>query len=245
MHEAEQHEKNSFLTLTYDEENIPTDGSLDVEHWKAFAKRVRKRIQTQKEIDPDNTDAFRYFHCGEYGDVRARPHYHAAIFGYDWSRDRKTFKIHNGNPLFRSEELEGQWTLGHSTIGALTFASAAYVARYAMKKVYGDQAEKHYNGRKPEYTTMSRKPGLGKAWIDKWHKPVYENDSVIINGKESRPPKYYDKIYELLDPEHMERIRKERKYKALTHAKDTTPDRLDIRERVQLLKLKEQTREIE
>lgn len=138
--------------------------------------------------------------------------------------------------LYRSETLEKLWPLGFSTIGEVTFESAAYVARYIMKKVNGEKAEAHYGGRKPEYTTMSRRPGIGKAWYEKYKDEVYDNDSVIVNRHEQRPPKFYDTQFELTNPEEFREVKNRRIKKALKHKEDNTAERLETREKFAILK---------
>lgn len=221
MHEASQHEANSFITLTYDQANLPKDGSLDVAEWQKFAKRARKAL-----------GRFRYYHCGEYGDLHLRPHYHACVFGVDFASDRTLWKTVRGNPLYVSPTLDRLWGRGYAVIGEVTFESAAYVARYITKKITGDRAEEHYAGRKPEYTTMSRNPGIGKGWFDRWKDEVYPADEVIARGHPSRPPKFYDAQYELVDPAGLDQVKRKRLDKARAHVLDLTWERLQTRERV-------------
>jgi hypothetical protein len=85
-----------------------------------------------------------------------------------------------------------------------------------MKKVNGKAKKSHYEvidyetgeiiDLKPEYTTMSRKPGIAGDWFDKYHPDVYPSDSIHVDGREMRPPKFYDKKMKALDPELMEDI---------------------------------------
>ncbi len=135
--------------------------------------------------------------------------------------------------LYRSPILDELWDKGYCLIGELTFDSAAYVARYIMKKITGPQAEQHYAGRKPEYTTMSRRPGIGKAWLDRYGSEVFREDSVIINGKPARPPRYYDSQYEITNPEDFDQVKSSRIRKAAKHHRNNTPERLRVREKVQ------------
>jgi len=221
MHEASLHDRNSFITLTYDDQHLPRDGSLDVTEWQRFAKRARKSL-----------GPFRYYHCGEYGDLHLRPHFHACVFGADFSADRRHWKTVRGNPLYVSPTLDRLWGRGYAVIGEVTFESAAYVARYITKKITGDQAEEHYAGRKPEYTTMSRRPGIGKGWFDRWRDEVYPADEVIARGHPSRPPKFYDSQYELVDAAGYDLVKRKRIDKVRDHAVDLTWDRLKVRERV-------------
>lgn len=211
VHEASLYEDNCFITLTYNDDNLPADWSLDKKHFQDFMKRLRKRIEPRK---------VRYFHCGEYGEENGRPHYHACLFNWD-PPDKVLWSVRDGVKLYRSAMLEELWPFGHSTVGEVTFESAAYVARYVMKKVTGDKADEHYKfvdadtGELytviPEYTTMSRRPGIGAGWFDKYKDDCYPSDSVIIRGREVQPPKYYDARFGEIDPEGLEEVKSVRK----------------------------------
>lgn len=189
-HEASLYDENSFLTLTYNDANLPSNGSLVKSHFQDFMKRLRKSIAPR---------SVRYYHCGEYGETYQRPHYHALLFGYDFG-DKKFFSQKASNPLFTSDLLSQLWGKGFCTIGEVTFESAAYVARYIMKKVTGKKAADHYAGRLPEYTTMSRRPGIGKGWFDKYSSDVYPLDRVVVRGRDTRPPRFYDNLLGRYDP---------------------------------------------
>ena len=190
MHEASLYPENSFLTLTYDQEHLPKDNSLHVDHFQLFMKRLRK-MYAQKKI--------RYYHCGEYGEKLSRPHYHALLFNHDFE-DKRLFTVREGNRLYTSDILSGLWPQGYSVIGAVTFESAAYVARYILKKVTGEKAEQHYGTLRPEYTTMSRRPGIASEWFEKYRTDVYSADRVIVRGVSTRPPRYYDSLLNKSDP---------------------------------------------
>ncbi len=214
VHEAQMHERNCFITLTYNDEHLPGDGSLCLEDWQKFAKRLRHKL-----------GPFRFFHCGEYGEVNLRPHYHACIFGHDFIADRGLWKDDGKNPLFRSPELDTLWGLGFATVGALSFKSAAYVARYVMKKaVVGVRVD----GRRPEYVTMSRRPGIGSKWFEKFKADVYPADEVVHEGKRYRPPRFYDG---LLGAEELD-VYKAKRHRAVgKRIKDLSPERLRVREK--------------
>lgn len=238
MHEAQLHDGNSFITLTYNDEHLPKDGSLVKKHFQKFMKRLRFFL-------PDTP--VRYFHCGEYGPKLQRPHYHAALFGYDFP-DRELWKTSkSGAKLYRSPLLEKAWTKGYSSIGDLTFESAAYVARYVTKKVNGKKkADGHYEAPhretgeigeiQQEYATMSRNPGLGFDWFEKYHGDIYPNDYVVIDGRKRRVPKYYDNLLEKKNPQLHEEIKQIRRdsIKSDEFAENNTPERLEAREKVSL-----------
>lgn len=255
MHESQMHEKNCFITLTFSSESLAARDvpmSLDVRDFQLFMKRLRKKYG----------EGIRFYHCGEYGEMCAvcfenryqckcqvftewtgRPHYHACLFGHDFD-DKELWKIHNGEKYYVSKELSELWPYGWHTIGEVTFESAAYCARYIMKKINGDLAESRYydllTGEclKPEYTTMSRRPGIGRAWLDKYHDDVYPHDTVVVRGTKCRPPKYYDFIKKDLDPESFEKIQHDRLTAMAVHADNNTPERLSVRESITKARLK-------
>ncbi len=233
VHEAQMHEDNVFLTLTYNDENLPPGGTLRPEDINRFIRKLRKIEYKKAKKSNKPAEQIRYLQCGEYGETTDRPHHHAILFGYEFT-DKYLWTQRGGHNVFRSPTLERLWPHGQSEIGSVTRESAGYVARYIMKKINGDEAEKHYQGKKPEYITMSRNPGIGKAWFEKYWTDVYPQDHCIIDGKENRPPKYYDKLYKELDPEGYEILIKRRESFAQSpqQQKHTTPKRLEQRETV-------------
>lgn len=231
-HEASLHPFNMFVTLSYDDEHLPEGGTLVKRHFQLFMKRVRKQFG----------ESIRYFHCGEYGDTTQRPHYHAIIFNLDMPDKRVIKQDPRGYNLYTSEQLTKLWGLGHVWIGNVTNESANYVARYIMKKVTGELAADHYGDRLPEYVTMSRRPGIATGWIEKFHKDVYPSDSCIVAGKQQKPPKFYDKAHEALDPVAHQRVKNARARFGKIHEADSTPERLAVREEVRAAKTSKLTR---
>lgn len=246
MHEASLHEKNSFLTLTYDDDHVPEDGSLNVKHFQDFMKRLRK----------SSGAPLRFFHCGEYGEKRHRPHYHCILFGEDFSADRELGKpTQSGDRQWHSPFLTKTWGMGahdQQSIASVTFESCAYVARYCLKKVTNKQEytdsngrvwpskEAHYHGRKPEYVTMSRRPGIGAGWIDRWGLDnVYRADQVVIDGRASLPPPFYDKLLEKADPDLFARVKRARSANSDPFDPETSSARLMVRREVKELTVKE------
>jgi len=217
MHEASLHEDNAFITLTFSDEHVPADGSLNVRTHQKFMDRLRKRAG----------HPVRYFLCGEYGEQLERPHYHACLFGFDFP-DRELWSENKGNRLYRSDMLDSLWKFGHALTGALTFESAAYVAGYVTKKITGQAAKAKYGDRLPPYGAMSRRPGIGAGWIERFYSDVYPSDEVIARGFPSKPPRYYDKFFEALAPEEAESVRRVRRENR--NLEDETRDRLAVRE---------------
>nr|APC94130.1 putative replication protein VP4 [uncultured marine virus] len=243
LHEASLHDANSFITLTYNPLEMPRDGSLNKKHFQDFIKRLRKSLEP---------NTIRYYHCGEYGPKYERPHYHALIFGHDFP-DKTFWKPGpKGHKLYRSETLEQLWPQGFSLIGEVTSESAAYCARYSMKKIRGkalqiidpDTALKPYERLdentgeilqlQPEYSTMSTNPGIGRNWYETFKDDVFPDDFVIYKGRRTKTPQYYRRLLEKESPELAERLRKIRQLALAKHHENNTRQRLDTREKVKL-----------
>lgn len=244
LHEKKLHRDNCFITLTYDNEHLPEGGTLVKRDLQLFMKRLRKEFG----------EGIRFYACGEYGDVTSRPHYHAIIFNHDF-RDRRLFSDANSKaPIFTSAVLDRIWQKGHCTVGDVTFDSCAYVARYVMKKITGDRAGDHYsrldpNGRifslLPEFTLMSRRPGIGFVWWEKFGLHAYSHDSVIINGREVTPPRYYDSKFEVVNPVQMAYLKARRRAVSRSVKSDNTRSlngRLMVKEKLAVAKLAQKKR---
>jgi len=180
--------------------------------------------------------------CGEYGEQGNRPHYHACIFNHDF-KDKELYAIRDGIPLYKSNELQNLWPFGFSTIGDVTFESAAYVARYVTKKITGDSAKDHYGDRIPEYGNMSRRPGIARGHYDLYKENIFAIDGVIRNGLKLKPPKYYNKLYDIEQPEHMKEIKCKRIKKH--NPSEVQGYRLRCKERIKNRKIKQLKRGFE
>lgn len=229
---------NAFVTLTYRDKaectteqlrngyHIPDDGSLNKKHFQDFIKRVRKHFPQK----------IRYFHCGEYGELTERPHYHACLFNCDFD-DVLVYRQDEGITTYESETLARLWPYGFATVGELNYDTAAYTARYVLKKVTGHNAPDHYMRAdeygvcywlQPEYVTMSLKPGIGKGFYDRYKHEIFPSDESPVPGKGvvQKVPRYYQTILEREDPATLEMVKELRKKFIESHAHDFTPDRL-------------------
>jgi len=238
-HEASQHDDNAFITLTYNDDALPSNGSLDHRHFQLFMKKLRKSIYPKR---------LKFYMCGEYGDLNMRPHYHACLFGHDF-KDKQLWKERSGIRTYISDELAEIWGNGFITTGDVTFESAAYVARYVMKKRTGPAAIARYTtydpetgeilrDLKPEYNKGSN--GIAKWWVLKNREIVMRRDEVICRGRPMQPPRYYDRVLEAVDGEiyrfdhdRLEDIKADRVRNAQQHPEDQTPSRLRARELIQ------------
>jgi len=256
VHEADMHEDNCFVTLTFDNEHLNKNGSLVKSDFQNFMKRLRKHLSKSGQAK-----RVRFFHCGEYGETYGRPHHHVCLFGFDFpdkvrvlpedsSRARRLEL--EGIKIYRSELLGRLWPFGLHEIGDVTFESAAYVARYVVKKLTGDNASFCYEGKLPEYVSMSRggrtaagenMGGIGRRWFEKFYADVYPFDEVVLRGKVMKPPKAYDRIYELDNAQDFDKIRRNRVEKAKANPHNV-PERLRERHKLTKLRVKQLKRSL-
>lgn len=236
VHEASLRDDNCMVTLTYDAEWLPKNGSLVPKDMTKFMKRLRRSIEPRR---------VRFFGCGEYGELYMRPHYHLLLFGYDFP-DKVRIPSVKEYPEWTSAQLEQVWWYGRTLIGSVTFESAAYVARYVTKKVLGrDRDAGHYRyvdcetgelvELEPEFGRMSRNPGIGKSWMEQFGNEVYPSDEVISRGRSAKPPRFYDDMLEESSPLEMWMVKREREL--ARNLENETEARLAVREKVATARL--------
>lgn len=157
--EATQYKDNCFLTLTYDDKNLPEDGSLDPLALTLFLKRLRKWF------DQAYGRKIRYFGVGEYGDQSERPHYHLALFGFPTCERGRTLQRRSGRCCHYCDTVLELWGKGRVELANLEPATASYVAGYVTKKLTKKDDER-LSGRHPEFARMSNRPGIGAGVMD-------------------------------------------------------------------------------
>lgn len=194
LHELKNHEKACFITLTYDDDHLPSDCSLQIEDLQKFWKRLRKKY-----------GKFRYFACGEYGEQNSRPHYHAIVFGLDFPPDQR-----NENGVKDNKDLSDVWQNGITSCDSVNFNTCCYVARYCVKKL----SEKELAGRVPEFVVMSNRPGIGFNYAEQYGKDVMERGYIINKGFKIKLPRYYGKKVKDYDEEFY-KLKKEENYKKI------------------------------
>lgn len=209
-----------FVTLTYDNKHLKTEyfednmyiGNLSPKDLQDFWKRLRMyAIRNEKCYR-----SIRYFACGEYGENTVRPHYHAIVYGIPWIDIIPWEKSKSGHRLFRSPILESIWKNGIVCVSPVSWNTCAYTARYVLKKAGGKDRNYFIDiGLFPEYTVMSRRPGIGRDYYELHKKHIYEFDEIILDGDKeaikAKPPKYFDSLYEAEDPEAYANIKEKRK----------------------------------
>lgn len=211
-HEGSMHEEGAFITLTYNDQNIPEHNSLHYEDIHKFWKRERQRLWRQHTIK------IRHYTVGEYGDNTYRPHYHACVFGYGYLKNR--IIIRETPLLWTTLELEKAWGLGNVSVGALDYTTASYTASYITKKLRSKQQYVRVDEKTGELIKLEQprafmSDNLGKTWWDKYGKYLETNDQIVINGMKQKPPKAYDKWLGKKDEKKLEKIKIERRKKAI------------------------------
>lgn len=234
--------------------HVPEHGSLSVpvldengrqiesSHFQKFMKRLRKARPGAR---------LKYFHCGEYGSVCrhgldldavecplcnvGRPHYHAILFNCEFNDLVAYGETPSGETRYTSPELENLWKYGFVDVGGVTFQSAAYTARYIMKKITGDLAEDHYKRitelgevltLAPEYASMSQ--GIGLAWYEKYKSDLWPSDEVPVpgHGVVKKVPRYYEERLKDEDEELHEEIKRLRQVFRCENADEYSSERL-------------------
>lgn len=208
MLEAKQWTHNYFLTLTYNDDNVPFADSdfglnmtLDKRDVQLFLKRLREYFSRVFGIDN-----IRFFCCGEYGPKNMRPHYHMILFNCPIPDLKFVSNTPIGDALYTSSCIDKLWDKGFITIGECNYLTCSYTARYVLKKQFGDNLE-YCESRniQPEFMTCSRRPGIAHDYFDENFASVYDLDSIVIPTKDGSksmpPPKYFDHLYENLYPD--------------------------------------------
>lgn len=221
-----------FVTLTYDDDHLPIGDhflpTLVPDDVSTFFKDLRRYCEYHFGVQ-----GIRHYTAGEYGSVSARPHYHSCMFNLPriLLEQNVPYKVSfNGDIYYNNPILEKIWNKGFVVIGDLTYQSAAYVARYVVKKMKGSLAKEKYNdcGIVPEFARMSRKPGIGAKYFDLMKDDIYKYDALYLPkiGK-VKPSAYFDKKFSLDEPEVLEVIKGERSLSA-QFRKDFILSRTDL-----------------
>lgn len=238
MLELQYHDSAYFVTLTYNDFAVPKSYYPDPEtgeaqqsltlskrDWQLFMKRLRFQ---------HSADNLRFFMCGEYGPSTYRPHYHAIIFGLHLDDLVPWKKSPQGYQYYLSPSLSKAWSssveqkdlfgdsfqspkaeLGHVLVGEVTWETCAYTARYIMKKLKGQEAKFYSDfNLEPPFVLMSRRPGIARQYFDD-HPDMYDYDFINIKtpqgGRKMRPPRYYDKLFDIEYPDRLAEIKETRK----------------------------------
>lgn len=214
MLEAQYHDKSYFITLTYDDEHVPLVrspfGEVCMSLRKADLQAFIKRLRRQQEYHKGNK--IRYYAVGEYGSQYHRPHYHLVIFGLDLDDIVEVGRNKHGTMLHDSPTIRNLWSNGITEVDEMNWESAAYCARYTVKKL-GKAESSFYedHGLLPEFSVMSLKPAIGYPYFEDHARDIYEFDKIHIStakgGKEVKPPRYFDSKYDDIYPAQMAEVK--------------------------------------
>lgn len=213
-----------FVTLTYSEPELQrlltgyryeytVDGNtydlraatLIKKDLQDFNKRLREYYSRVY-----NHDNIRFYACGEYGHNTRRPHFHVCYFNLP-IQDLEVYSNNfRGDVLYISPTLEKLWGHGFVVIGELTWESAAYTARYVVKKWKGLEADEFYEkvGHVlPEFSLASNRPGIGGMYYELHKHEIYKYDQIQLPSSDKRDgitsvPRYFDKLLEKYQKEH-------------------------------------------
>lgn len=210
--EAKKYKHNYFVTLTYDDEHLPSNGSLRLEDVQLFMKRLRRKFKTSK---------IRVVYSGEYGDASLRPHYHLLLFNLPLRDCSSVFQMYDNlkqryvnylrpakssNELLYSRTIYDLWIdgktyqhLGNISVGKVNYDTAAYVAQYVQKKCNPKMADTYRRlNLVPEFLHMSNRPGIGAEYFEDHDDGVYATHIVVPgNGLAHKAaiPRYFDKLF--------------------------------------------------
>lgn len=173
-----------FVTLTYDDQNVPVNehGLLEVDkrHVQLFNKSLkefnRKLVNRMPESSRVLQKRVKYYLVAEYGTKTMRPHYHALYFN---------LKKHS------ISKIGDLWKKGSVHVGNVNGASIHYTTKYIINKDKEGKVKKA-----KEFTLISK--GIGEDYLEKNKSLIKKNYGNLVHGDKSMlpMPKYYkDKIY--------------------------------------------------
>lgn len=203
--ELETAESAYFVTLTYDDQYLnyigytdPVDGvvedipTLNYRDVQLFLKQLRNTGQK-----------IRYFAAGEYGKKSQRPHYHLIVFNLKLD-DLKPYKVNfEGDMMYTSEYINKLWKKGYCVIGEVNKKTAGYTARYVLKKYENPISYAEQYGLEPERTMASKRPALGREFLEKNVEKFATQSKVAIFADgvldQVSLPTYGKRLYKQLD----------------------------------------------
>lgn len=165
-----------FVTLTYDDNHLPRDSSLNVRDPQLFLKRLRQH----KDVKGLN---IRYMLVGEYGSETFRPHYHAIIFNLPIFNDFRNIKLRM--------LIEDVWKLGGVYVVPANGATFSYVAKYVLST----QQVAHELGLPTIPLLSSRRPAIGSSFLATGVARKISQETmayVVSDGIKMATPRFYN-----------------------------------------------------
>ncbi len=210
--EATPGNKVLYITLTYNNENLPRAAKYKINRYDKKGVLCREDItlfhkRLRKWIEENVHKKIRYMVAGEYGPNTWRPHYHGLYFGIDrydipearveelTEEDRKNLLLVGDKEKFLKEKtLEKIWKLGHVDLDNKPFGEHAieYVTGYIRKKLgQKDKATYFYEENNRPRPFMATSQGIGKDWADKNKKNYVETNCIAFKNQLKPIPRYY------------------------------------------------------
>lgn len=198
------HEDSWFLTLTYDDEHLPRSFPVDKatgEILSIHSSLVKSDLQKfMKRLRFNSKQHIRFYAAGEYGSTTYRPHYHLLLFGLKLDDLEVIRRSPLGDEYYISQLISKCWDKGFHILGKVTWQSAAYVARYTMKKATHGYDPRYYDaaGIEPEFQVMSNRPGLARQYYED-HPDLFKYQSFNVStpqgGRKMYPSDYFRRLY--------------------------------------------------
>lgn len=198
MLEASEHESSFFLTLTYDDNHLPTNDIVDVETGEIKQSPVHTLVKRDfqnfmKRLRKNTGQRLRFYGCGEYGDETFRPHYHIIVFGLKLDDLQFYKRSPAGFWYYNSDTVQKCWPNGFVVVCNVSWDTCAYTARYVTKKLKGEPAEIYnYFNLTPPFVLMSRRPGIARNYYEEHKDNIYKYDCINLmtedGGLQFKPP---------------------------------------------------------
>lgn len=197
-YESKRAKTADFLTLTYDNAELPL-ADMKANEYSAteslyavlvkadlarFMKSMKRKQDRWIKSHPEyllkpNEWKIKYYAVGEYGTKRNRPHYHAIMF--------------NLLPQML-ENIADVWPYGIVHRGDVNADTIGYTAKYVIDR----KKDENYNDPRPRPFALISK-GIGENYIakrGKWNRDGKRLYVTEANGIKVRLPRYYkDKIF--------------------------------------------------
>lgn len=166
-----------FVTLTYNEDNIPyyineEDGVFEMRASQSDVQKFVKRLRKAGY-------KFKYFIVSELGPKNKRPHYHGIFFS---------------NEKISEDDIQKKWNKGFTSSYPATPGAMRYVTKYILKG----------NDRTNNFMLCSKRPAIGASYVKyanahhtyrKTEDGVYQFSMPVVGGKLCPMPRYYKKKF--------------------------------------------------
>jgi hypothetical protein len=239
-----------FVTLTFEDQQLPESYSVDIRTLQLFLKRLRKRLWREHRV------RIRFFAVAEYGEDEARtkrPHYHVLVYGWRPADAEQIEDAKSGLPQWQSALLSEVWGKGRVVVGDVTPQSISYCAGYVFDKRSGSRGKSEYSGRqhpvtgeivnvRPPFNVMSRRPGIGMGWFEEQREHDVKGTFIVRDGRKRAMPRAVvrRRMAEMGSDAEREAFKAERREaaeaEAAKHATDNTRGRRLVREVARVLR---------